>query len=607
MPEQSPQREELLKEIVGRFDAADQGIHQRLRERWDGFDRDWHNYRDLTDSLSSASDADVDGIRRDAAKEFGHQLFIPMTFATVESTLAQLMANPPHPVVLPAGRSTKPESAQSMGYLIADQQDRIGLELQLQSAGKSGLIYGLGVLKSRWQRTMVDVARVVPSAKAEGGYALSEVTEAAFDGPKAEAVNIRDFLWDPLAQSVETARYCIHRRWPDTAEVKRRFEAENGWRIETRGGELVALTADEIRQSGAADTYTTTRAGGLDAQGLSALDPGKLGEIHELWEYHDGTLVTYVLDRKWIVAQFKNSTPKTPFPFHAFRPTEILHSFHGKGVVEPIRDLQHELNDMRTDRRWNAQMILHSVFMYDENALDPDDAQIFPGAMIPTRGNPNELIRQLQMRDIPGSAYQETEEVKADINLTSGLMDPLAEGTSAPETATGVQLVQAATRHRINMMVRRAERELAIPLGRHWIQLNQREILSAQQVRRPVAAPDPAQPDRLFEVIELTPDDLMGELDYNVVGNSMAAENIPQQRQDAQTLMGLLSNPLFASEPLAQMILRKLGVVNPQAYLAPQVPPVPPEFVEKMKARLPEAEVNAALAAAQQEGAARGG
>lgn len=600
MPEQHPDREALKDRIVGRFDSADKGIHGRLRKRWDDFDRDYHNYRDLSASVVGASENDRDTVVDSGRKMFGHELFIPMTFATVESTLAQLMANPPHPVVLPARKSTSPQAAMNMGYLIADQQDRISVELRFQSAGKSALKFGLGVVKSRWQRTMVDVQRVVRSAAPGGGYALAEVNEAVFDGPKAEAVDIRDFLWDPMAHDVETARWLIHRLWPDTDSVLERFKS-GAWTVEDASGEMVPLSADDVNSGSGKNEYATLRAGELQAQGMAnSLDPSRLGDIHELWEYHDGKRVVYVLDRRWIVQEFANSTPKTRMPFHIYRPTEIEHCFHGKGVIEPTRDLQAELNDLRTDRRWNALMALHQFFFYDENALDSDNAVIFPGAMIPTRGNPNDLIKQGNVKDIPGSGYQEEEALKSDYYMTIGQTDP-ADQSSAPETATGVQLVQASQKHRINGMVRRAERELAVPVGRHWVELNQREILAARSVRRPVAAPDPTQPDRLFEVVELSPEDLMGELDYNIVGNSLAADNVAQQRQDAQTLMQLLSMPQFASDPLAQEVLVKMGYPNPQAYLAPKAPPVPAGFVDKVKSAMGEEAANALLAAAQQE------
>jgi hypothetical protein len=58
-----------------------------------------------------------------------------------------------------------------------------------------------------------------------------------------------------------------------------------------------------------------------------------------VWEYHDGSRIVTVLDRTYVVADFANPTPKTRFPFHIFRPTDIGY-FHGKGVIEPIRDLQ---------------------------------------------------------------------------------------------------------------------------------------------------------------------------------------------------------------------------------------------------------------------------
>jgi hypothetical protein len=599
VPEQHPDRRRLAEFICGRFDAADKGIHSKLRERWDAFDRDYHNYRDATDALQTASPRDADRVMNDVKHAFGHQLFIPMTFATVESTAAQLMANPPHPVVLPSRYSTTVESAGNMGYLIAQEQEQADVELEFQMASKEALRLGLGVVKSRWQRTMMDVPMVQESVKGDGSYALQEVSTEIFDGPLAERIDPRDFLWDAMGYNMKTIRCCFHRTWRDTGYVLAKFQT-GAWKVTVPSGEQIALMASEVRETGAAEKYTTVFQGGFHAQGFDgALDSSKLGDLHEVWEYHDGSRIVTVLDRTYVVADFANPTPRTRMPFHIFRPTDIGY-FHGKGVIEPIRDLQLELNDLRTDRRWNALMALHQFFFYDDNAMDGDDVSIFPGAMIPTRGNPNEMIKQGLVKDIPNSSVTEEEALKGDIYMTAGQQDPTMQ-TAAPETATGVQLVQAATQYRMNLMIRRAELELAVPVGRHWIQLNQREILAAKDVRKPVQAPDPQQPDRLYELVQLSPGDLAGEFDYTIVGNSMAANNIAQQRQDAQTLQALLQNPLFAAEPLAQEIMRKLGYPNPQAYLAPQAPPLPATLAGKLKDMLGAERANALIAAASRE------
>lgn len=599
MPEQHPEREDLVKRLCARFDACDQGIHRKLRERWDEFDRLYHNYRDFKDAVGEPRDADVGSVRREAAEAFGHPLFIPMTFSTVESTVARLMANPPHPVVLPARSSTQPESGQTMGYLIAQQQERAKLALKFQMIEKEALRLGLGVGKSRWQHLELDVPRVRPSVGGEGKYALSTEKETVFHGPLVDYVNVRDFFWDPLAIDVDSARYLIHRIWRDDEYCMEKF-ASGEWTVTDRAGNEVSLSLEDVKSTGGAQRFTESRNGGRAAQRLDGtFDQAKLGDLRELWECHDGKTVTLVLGRRWIVKQFGNPTPKTPQPFITSRPTDIG-EFYGKGVIEPIVDLQHELNDARTDRRWNALFALHKFFFYDDTALDPDDVSIFPGAMIPTRGNPNEMIQEGTVRDIPGSAREETEDLKSDIYNASGLTDP-SDATAAPETATGVQLVQAATQHRVNLMVKRAELEMAVPVGDHWIQLNQRENLGNVDVRKPLAAPDPNMPDRTHEMVSVSPGELQGDFDFTVVGNSMAAENIPQQRQDAQTLIGLLGNPMFASQALAAEVVRKLGYPNPQAYLAPQAPPVPPALVGKLVPILGQDKVNALLAAAQAE------
>jgi hypothetical protein len=258
-------------------------------------------------------------------------------------------------------------------------------------------------------------------------------------------------------------------------------------------------------------------------------------DIHEVLEFHDRAQIVTVLDRKWIVSVAPNESWYGRLPFHIYRPTEVLNQFCGKGEIEPIEDLQLEMNQLRTDRRWAALMALNPVLFYNDGLIDPDKIKVGPGELNAVNGDPRDIIWQLEIKDVPQSSVRETAEIAQDIVRASGISDSFAGGDAGSQaTATGVQLQLARASARIQLKTHRLEIELFKPLGRHWVAMNQRHIISERQPVRLPMPPEPGQPDRRWAWNRLGPNELMGEFDIDIDGGSTTPENVPQKRQDAQ-------------------------------------------------------------------------
>lgn len=600
MPEDPNKR--LVDQWNGRYSFAEDNLLRKLRQRWDHFDRLYHAFKGFQDRYSDTSPRDKDAVYTDLRRQFGHELFIPHTFATVEEYVSRLLANSPRSLVLPRHPAFD-DPADNLRLKVDQQWSTENAELKLQTVGRSGLMYGLGAAKTGYQDQQVTMPKVT-GLGAQGKPVLEKMTEDR-SGCFLDAIDIRDLAWDPFGADVKSCRWLLHRTWRDDAYVLGKLgfnpdgtEAESAAWGARANPELVALTPDDVKSGGGGERYSEVWRGRWQAQGYSSPSmESDTGRVHEVWECHSGGKVVVILDRRYVVAMFDIQGS----PFHIFRPTEVLFSFCGKGVIEPAEDLQLETNMLRTDRRWNALLVLHQAWAYQDGAVDPDDVVISPGAMVPVLGDPNNMLKPLTpVRDIPNSGYQEEQALLQDWNMVTGLQGPAADG-QPEQTATGALIAKAATQYRVQMMTRRVELEVAKSIGRHWVDLIQRRVMDTDHVRVP-AAPSPDAP-RPWDWREVPPGGYGGEYDFEIEGGSMAAENIAQDRQDAQTLLTLKDDPNVNGREALGLALKKLGVGDPQSLLAPEQPPVPSSLPDVMQRYgIPPDDVKAMLAVAAREG-----
>lgn len=576
---QSPQDRQLLEAMLQLL-AIWEPFHKRWVTRANHFYALYRNYQNWRQALDqAASPRGRDDLLRDGQGEFGAELFIPMCFSTVETIVPAMLANPPAMDDIRARNSASEPNVANVKAVIESQHENIDYELVLQTIAKDGLIYGTGVQKTYWKKEYVKRRQLMPSAEPGAGMVPVELMQQVFDDPDAIAIDPKDFIVDPFCESLQTADGAFHRAWRSNRYVQRKLETRE-WRnldlVKDLAGLADSSKYDEIQNERDAVVPQPARE--------SRSSTGKM-PVHEVLEFHDGEQIITVLDRKIVVASGPNPNWHGELPFQLFRPTEITHEIHGMGEIEPIEKLQEELNVLRTERRYNAALVLQRVFAYHEGLVEKEDIAFGPGNAIGVNGDPRELLFPIQVGDIPNSGYEEEDRITGDIDRTSGISDTVSgAGLASSDTATGVQLVQSAASRRIENKTKRLELEIVNPGAQQFLALDQQRILTNKEVRIP-AQPTPDQPDRRWAWVTIGPVGLMGEFEVRCANRSTQPENIPQNRADAQMGMTLFGqNPVVDQRKVAEWSASKMGVAHPETWLAPVKPTVPAEVLDRLAA-----------------------
>jgi hypothetical protein len=576
----SPEDQARLNRVIAAVDVVEPH-HQKWCKRAGHYYSLYRNCQDWRRTYETTNDPrGRDSIYRDGQKEFGPELFIPLCFRAVETIVPRMLAGRPRMAVLPRNEASE-ANVRTLSALIDAQQEQIDYELKLQTIAKDGLIYGLGVQKCQWDtryKTRTQVMQIpVPGG---GGQTVEKpVVTVVFDDPNAYAIDPFDFLADPFCGDISEAEFAIHRTWRTNSFLSTMVRAGR-WRnldtIANLDGLVDARKYDEIW----ADRL---RAGGrAPSDSVGVTGSGRV-PLHEVLEFHDGDQVITVLDRKIVVQSGSNPHWHGELPFQCYRPTQVTHELYGIGEIEPIEQLQEEMNTLRTQRRYNADLVLQRVFAYHEGMVDAGDIKFGPGVGIPVNGDPRELLFPVPVGDIPYSSYQEEDRISADIDSTTGVSDTLAGGEISGETATSAQLGYSAASARIRNKLLRLELEIVTPGTRQFVSLDQQKIRQAG-TRPPVreeTLPMPGEPDRRWNWLEVGPEQIAGEFDVRCESLSSEPDNVPQERSDAEQLWTMFNGAQTVDQRwLAAAVISKMGFKQPEAHLAPPQPQVPPETLD---------------------------
>lgn len=550
----SPEHKAILNEVRGNFDLSEK-LHKQYRPRWDRFYGLYRSHRQLVRAFADSSERDRDDIMQDAKREFGQELFIPYAFATIETIVPRVLANDPQMIVKPK----TPEASEFVEIyrdLIHAQQSEIDYELVLQPSARRGHMFGLGVQKTFWDRQTKQ--RNQTDRGVFGRRIRKSVTEVIREGPGAEDVDNYDFFWDPAAKNIKTCDYAIHRTWRTFRYIKRKIES----------GEWLPLDLEKVQGMAPYSNRSDLWRERFTAQNIQTIEENE-GRVHEVWEYHDGEKMHVILDGTLVAFTVEKPFDHAELPFQIYRPTPIPGEFVGMGEIEQIENLQEELNTMRTQRLDNASLIVQRPIFYRAELIEEEELVFAPGATIPVNTDPSEAIYTIPWQELPASSYNEEAALKSDIELTTGISDPVAGGegtTAATETATGIQLIQAAANIRIRLKTKNLEREMVKPAARQWKWLNRQHLLEAKTVR----VDDPSQPEG-YRFEQVSPEAHAADLEILPESGSTEPENEPAKRSDALAIYNQLSgNQHIDQRRSAVHLLQEFSVPDAESWLTPE-------------------------------------
>jgi len=581
-----PQDEEGQKKIVDEV----QRYFTQARDAKQGHVQRWEKYYKMYRSY----------VKKRSKGDWRSRVWMPIAFYVIETITPRLVAQLPSFIVKPVG----PEDVYGAEYMedllewAADQSD---MYLELVKALKSSLLYGTGILKTSFTETkrfqitrqpvMVEgppmeqptgendidgnpITQQIPGGQVpspDGAVETLRQEYVSYAGPIAEAVDIVNFFVDPVADSIESARYVIHRVYRDKAHLEDFFN---------RG--IYKKPPEEIWK-----TFLQEHSS-LQRQALIGLGPGggldqdtNLIPLLELWT--DGMIVTVAGDEHTtgvLLRAEKNPYMHGEKPFVRIVDHLVPHEFWGIGELEPLEGLQDTLNAIWNSRIDNVKLNLNSMFLaVMDYMVDPSDLQMGPSKVIRVReGVPlDQAVKRLELGDVTSSSYTEAQEVERMTEKASGV-SPYTSGTEGSQaynrTATGVALISEQGNTRFSHKVKIAELTGFRRLGRQYGML-------LQQFAPPEMVVRMQGPIGGYFFQQLPYDAITGRFDYDIEAESSTQTESIRREQTLSLFQMLAADPYIKPLKIREDVIKEMGRKNVQDYL------LTPEELAQMMGQAP--------------------
>jgi hypothetical protein len=614
--------EEVTPQEVDSLYPKDEDAHAKLLRFWEkaftsaedakrAYEENWDVYYQLRRShLPERQPGD-----------WHSKVFIPLVFFTIQTILPRLVAGLPRGVVYPVGPEDA-AGAAAMEELLEWSADQSDLMLQLVIGYDSALTYGTGILKTRpMKRSRIRKVKVPemeeysvpvptpvldpdtgePMTNLDTGEPMVEDVDTPFGerpvidpetgepkvntekqeaigyvGPVAQAVDIYNIFPAPEAESVDDARYLIHRRWADADWVKDRV-SDGTYRLPPN------MSIDQMWST--ADDPKDKRLQDVGLGSGRPDDSEHVAEVWECWRRSDNTVCT-ILNQKAIVRNVENPYEHGEFPFIRILDHLNPHEFWGTGEVEHLEGLQDAVNAMWNQRIDNVRLVLNAMFIFDRNAItDTNELVSRPGGGISVdnqHGYPmDQVVQRVNFGDVTSSSYEEvaslvdmTEKVSGANGFTAG-GDPSEQ---LNQTATGAAIITEQGNARFSMKAKLAELTGLRSLFRQYGGLIQQFTPPDMTMRiigddgsvdfQPI---DPAALDGAFDI------DI--EAESSTQTESMRKDQTMSLLQIANQTVRPDGTPVFNIDAMAEDVLRAFQKKDIARYIAeaPVAQPVDPE------------------------------
>lgn len=305
------------------------------------------------------------------------------------------------------------------------------------------------------------------------------------------------------------------------------------------------------------------------------------GYVH-VYEYYDlrrGTMCMFAdTGDQFLVKPTRVPLPYNN-PFTLIPNYEVPEYFYPIGDLEGIEVLQKELNLTRS-QMFNDRKRFIPKYLAKKGAFDEEAKKILKSdvhnaiAEVESSENLRDVFQPVPQTDVRPELYQQSDLIKGDINDVSGVSD--YQRGALPEirrTATEASIIQDTANARAADKLAQIEWRLA-EVGYRLLQLAQTHM-DGELVARITGE------DGSMQWVTFTPDDIMGEFDFEVEMGSTKPSNESTKAQRAMQLIDAISPWLgtgLVNEPeMIKHILYSFGVRDPDRFIGSGAPPMPPE------------------------------
>lgn len=424
-------------------------------------------------------------------------LFIPKSFTAIETIAPRMTAKKPTFKVLP--RKTEDiTKADTIGQLLDYRYDVMHLQEKIKIYVKQALLYGTSFVKLGW--------------------------DADKQSPEAYPVDIADIFGDPVVPEWQDG-FIIHRFYKEVSDLENsKIKYKNLDKLKARQN---TMARDErLRQERA----TTV--------GIP-FDPDRDGiECLEWWGRVDGKIkVQTIADRSILIRDEFPELPLDEYPFVELYDQRVPFEKWGIGEIEPIINLQDELNTTRNQRVDEKNLSIHNMWVVSKLAgIDYSTIVSKPGGII--LANDINGIKPLEKQNITQDSVTELSLIDKDIQETSGVNDYIKGLETGSDTATETVAKTQESNQRFAEKINNLEIALK-KIGRWIVAFDATYLTKNVEVR--------VLGKFGLEMKTIKPSDIRNDFDIDIESGSSLPANPDLRRQQliqlVQTITPILSNP----------------------------------------------------------------
>jgi len=482
---------------------------------------------------------------RSEAASWRHRLHPPFLLQIIETLAAGLQDPDSQWPVKPRFRAASLEEieamrdgAQQLEALLRYQRNEDGLRRKQRDHRLQGLVAGLTVWKPWWRYSERD------------GKVL-------FDGPCADVVDVRDFVWHESSRDIQSAARLHHRVWMTFDELKA---------LEEQG---VYENVDQLKES---RDFSHEHDDREQLLSNSSRTKDRI-EVVEHW-LDGGARVVTIANRKVVLRNTPNPYDHGSYPFVACSPIPDLFRIPGVSVVELVEDLQEMLWTLTNQRLDNLELINNAIFLVRDDVLDPNSFVFAPGEqwLVSDKDAVTPWAPDVRLAEVSLNAEAL---VKADLqNIPGASPALLGQSGSTEQTATEISLLTNLAQRRL--AIQKQQFTLAdIEVGHQWIALNRQYLDEKKYVE--VVGPEGEDGLRLIDP------ESFRDFDFAITVDQMDESMIRQERlaeAQARLQVAVAAVPVFAAigtpvnaKAFMEDYLKAAGVQDTERYFSAQPQP----------------------------------
>lgn len=387
------------------------------------------------------------------------QLFIPMTYWTVENWLTKVAA-----AFYSGDRIWEivPRFKRSMGlvrptqYLLDYQSDIYNWENLLYEILKSTAIHGISWTFFGWDlKIRIDETEVEePVLDKDGNPVIDKMGSPKIrtrkvklpvidqDKPTVVLAHPKEVYWDPRGTDVDNCSCVLREYWQDIDKVKKKID--DGV---YKGLDLSKLSDESSKEMEKNDH--------LVKAGIQDIVDHERKRI-KTWDIFEDTKFYTVLNEQYLVKDKNNPLPRKIKPAMLLKCNPIPHELRALSEIDPVRNINIERNTIRNQRIDQVSLDINKMFLVDKNAgIDTKQLYSAPNHFIevhPISGSVQNAIQVLNSPSVPMSSYTEESMLDNDAQQASGQLDyAIGQTPARREAARTVKSLQTAALQRFEI------------------------------------------------------------------------------------------------------------------------------------------------------------